>query len=397
MKKKTLREISVSGKRVLVRADLNVPLQDGVVTDDTRIRAALPTIRLLLRHNASIILCSHLGRPKGVDPELRMDPVVARLGDLLQRPISKANTVAGPEVHAMAGKLEPGNLLVLENTRFEPGETKNDPKLAKSLAELADVFVNDAFGSAHRAHASTEGVAREMRKEGKPAVAGLLLDRELEFLGRALQNPDHPFITILGGAKVSDKIEVIQNLLNEVDGLLIGGGMANTFLKAKGHHVGESLVEEEKVETARELIDRAGSVLVLPVDVVVADAFDPNAEFKTVPVTSVPEGWRIMDIGPQTVDHFRTALRDARLVVWNGPMGVFEFAPFASATQSVARILADLTATGITTIIGGGDSAAAVHQLELADRISHISTGGGASLEFLGGKALPGLAALDDK
>jgi phosphoglycerate kinase len=325
-----------------------------------------------------------------------LDPVVARLGKLLDRPVSKANALVGPEVLEMADRLEPGDVLVLENTRFEPGETKNDPELAQGLADLAEVYVNDAFGSAHRAHASTEGVAQAMRAEGKPAVAGLLLERELAYLGRALENPDRPFVTILGGAKISDKIEVIRNLQTRVDALLIGGGMANTFLKARGHEIGESLVEEDKVEVARQLLKIGQAELVLPVDVVISDAFDADAEARTVPVGQVPAGWRIMDIGPDTVESFRGALAGARMVVWNGPMGVFEFPRFAGGTQAMAQILADSTDSGATTIIGGGDSAAAVQQLGLASKMSHLSTGGGASLEFLGGKTLPGVAALDD-
>jgi phosphoglycerate kinase len=397
MNRKTIREVSVSGKRVLVRADLNVPLKDNQITDDTRIRAALPTILHLLQHDAAVILCSHLGRPKGVDPQFRMDPVAARLAELLERPVSKANALVDSDVQSMATQLETGDLLVLENTRFDAGETKNDPGLARRLADLADVYVNDAFGAAHRAHATTAGVAQVMREQGKPAVAGLLMELELEFLGRALQSPDRPFVTILGGAKISDKIEVVDNLLNLVDVLLIGGGMANTFLKAQGCFVGESLVEEDKLDVARELLDRGGTKVMLPVDVLVADTFDADADVKAVSINDVPKGWRIMDIGAQTAIQFRDALMNARMVVWNGPMGVFEFAKFASGTQSIASLLADLTENGATTIIGGGDSAAAVQQLGLADKMSHISTGGGASLEFLGGKTLPGVAALDER
>jgi phosphoglycerate kinase len=396
MNKKTIRDVNVSGKRVLVRADLNVPLKDAQITDDTRIRAALPTIEYLLQHDAAVILCSHLGRPKGADPNYRMDPVVARLGELLGRPISKASELVGPQVRAIAARLEPGDVLILENTRFEVGETRNDPDLAHGLADLAEVYVNDAFGSDHRAHASTEGVARAMRAEGKPAVAGLLLERELDYLGRALQAPDRPFITILGGAKISDKIEVVRNLLGKVDVLLVGGGMANTFLKAQGHAVGDSLAEEDRLDVARELLDRGRSELILPVDVVVADAFDADANTNTVSVSQVPAGWRIMDIGPDTIEIFRAALNDARMVVWNGPMGAFEFPQFASGTQSIALILSDLRQRGVTTIIGGGDSAAAIQQLGLAGKMSHVSTGGGASLEFLAGETLPGVAVLDD-
>jgi phosphoglycerate kinase len=397
MNKRTIRDVNVFGKRVLVRADLNAPLKGGQITDDTRIRAALPTIEYLLQHSAAVIVCSHLGRPKGVDPDYRMDPVAVRLGQLLERPVSKSNALVGREVGGMAARLEPGHVLVLENTRFEAGETKNDPDLAQGLADLADVYVNDAFGSDHRAHASTEGVARVMRAEGKPAVAGLLLESELDYLGRALQNPDRPFVTVLGGAKISDKIGVIRNLLGKVDALLVGGGMANTFLRAQGHQVGESLVEEDRLAVACELLDQGKPELILPVDLVIADAFDADANSKTVSASNVPTGWRIMDIGPQTVEIFRATLNDAQLVVWNGPMGVFEFPRFASGTRSLALILADLTRAGATTIIGGGDSAAAVQQLGLAADMSHISTGGGASLEFLAGETLPGVAALDDR
>jgi phosphoglycerate kinase len=397
MNKKTIHDIDVAGKRVLLRVDFNVPLQDGSVSDDTRIQAALPTLTHLLDQGAALILCSHLGRPKGVDPDLSMAPVAARLGQLLDRPVIKADAVVGPEVRAAADSLQPGQILLLENTRFEAGETKNDPGLAAGLAAMADVYVNDAFGSAHRAHATTAGVAEAMRQAGKPAVAGLLLQKELDYLGRALHNPEHPFVAILGGAKISGKIDVIDNLLDKVDYLLIGGGMANTFLKAQGHEVGDSLVEDDRLDLARELMERAADRLILPSDVVTADAFDPHPNILVVPVSQVRPGWRIMDIGLASVQLFRSYLMDVKTVVWNGPMGVFEFPTFGTGTLAMAQLLSQATAAGATTIIGGGDSVAAVTKAGLADRISHISTGGGASLEFLEGKTLPGVAALDDK
>jgi phosphoglycerate kinase len=391
MNKKSVRDIDVQGKRVLVRVDFNVPLADGQVSDDTRIRAALPTIRYLLDQHATVILMSHLGRPKGqVMDEFKMDPVAKRLAELLGQPVTKLDDCIGPEVEAAIGAAKPGDVILLENTRFQPGETKNDPALAEQLAALADVYVDDAFGSAHRAHASTEGVAHYL-----PAVAGFLMQKELEYLGKALASPERPFIAILGGAKISDKIGVVENLLGQVDALLIGGGMANTFLKADGYDVGESLVEDNSVDTARDLIRRAGDKLSLPVDVTVADRFDADAFAEVVSVGSVPPGWRILDIGPRTLELFQEELTGAKTVVWNGPMGVFEFPKFAHGTEAVARMLAALP--GATTIIGGGDSAAAVQRTGLADKMSHISTGGGASLEFLEGKTLPGVAALLDK
>ncbi len=397
MLKQTIRDLNVQGQRVLVRVDFNVPLQDGRVSDDTRIVAALPTLNYLLDRGAALILCSHLGRPKGIDPALSLDPVANCLGELLDRPVIMANTVAGPEATAATAALKPGQVLLLENTRFESGETKNHPELAAQLAALADVYVNDAFGSAHRAHASTEGVARVMRAKGRPAVAGFLMEKELTYLGSALESPERPFVAIIGGAKVSGKIDVMESLLGRVDRLLVGGGMANTFLKAQGLEVGDSLVEDDRVEMASELLGRAGEKLVLPDDVVIADAFDASADAMTVPASEIPPGWRIMDIGNATVERFARALAGARTVVWNGPMGVFEFPRFAAGTLAIAQLLADITAAGGVTIIGGGDSAAAVAQLGLASAMSHISTGGGASLEFLEGKTLPGVAALDDQ
>jgi phosphoglycerate kinase len=389
--KKTVRQIDVAGKRVLVRVDFNVPLQKSMVSDDTRIRAALPTIRYLLEHDAQPILCSHLGRPKGKpEPKYSLRPVAERLGQLLNRPVEMAPDCVGPVVDEMARKIPHGGLLLLENLRFHAEEEANDAEFAQALASLTDVYVNDAFGSAHRAHASTVGVTAHL-----PAVAGFLMEKELAFLGQALAAPARPFVALLGGAKVSDKMGVIHNLLGKVDSLLIGGGMANTFLKAQGKAVGESLVENDKLEEARTLLREGGSKLILPVDVVVADRLDAKAEKGTVGVDSVSAGWRILDIGPQTTKRFAQQLGTARTVLWNGPMGVFELEPFAAGTFAIVRVLAELS--GAITIIGGGDSAAAVEQAGLAQRMTHISTGGGASLEFLEGKELPGVASLQDR
>ena len=388
--KKTVRDVEVEGRRALVRVDFNVPLAGGRVADDTRIRAALPTINYLLQHGARVILMSHLGRPKGkmVD-ELRLDPVAERLSELLDRPVIKLDDCVGPEVEAAVAEMQPGDVILLENTRFHPEEKSNDPTFARKLASLADVFVNDAFGAAHRAHASVVGVAEHL-----PAVAGFLMEKEITVLGQALTAPARPFVAILGGAKISSKIGVIDNLLTKVDGLLIGGGMANTFLKAKGYKIGQSLVEDDSLDVARETLEKAGEKLVLPVDVVVADRFDAEADSRVVSVDQVPEDWLILDIGPETVELFERKLADAKTVVWNGPMGVFEFPKFAAGTKAIACFLADLETT---TIIGGGDVVAAVRQAGVADRIDHVSTGGGASLEFLEGKPLPGIAALEDK
>lgn len=389
--KKTIRDIEVAGKRVLVRVDFNVPLDKaGQITDDTRIRAALPTIEYLRDKGAKVIVCSHLGRPKGkVAEEFRLTPVAKRLSELLGTTVQKTDDCIGPEVEQAVAAMKPGDVLLLENLRFHPEEEANDLGFAKQLAALADIYVNDAFGAAHRAHASTEGVAHFL-----PAVAGFLMERELTFLGKALADPTRPFVAILGGAKVSDKIGVIENLLPKVDRLIVGGGMANTFLKALGYEVGASLVEEDKVELAKDLLQRAGKKLMLPVDVVIADAFAADAQHQTVAVDKVLPGWRILDIGPESVKAFSAVLQKAKTVVWNGPMGVFEFPAFAAGTVAIAKCLAD---TEATTIIGGGDSAAAVEQAGVADKMTHISTGGGASLEFLEGRVLPGVAALQDK
>ena len=389
MNKKTVRDIDVKDKRVLVRVDFNVPIENGKVTDDTRIVASLPTIRDLIGRGAKVILVSHLGRPKGRDEKLSLRPVAERLQALLGSPVAFVHDTVGPEVERVIQGMKPGDVVLLENVRFYPEEEKNDAAFAKKLASLADVYVNDAFGSAHRAHASTEGVAHYL-----PAVAGFLMEKELNYLGAALANPARPFVAILGGAKVSDKIKVIDNLLPKVDALLIGGGMANTFLQARGLNIGQSLVEKDKLDVARALLNKAGEKIALPVDVVVADKFEANAQSKIVSVDQVPTDWRILDIGPKTIDAFERVLSTAKTVVWNGPLGVFEFPPFAKGTIEIARRLASLNAT---TIIGGGDSAAAVEQAGVADKMTHISTGGGASLEFLEGRELPGVAALQDK
>jgi phosphoglycerate kinase len=388
--KKTIRDIDVEGKRVLVRVDFNVPLDQGKVADDTRIRAALPTIQYLTEQGAKVILMSHLGRPKGkVKEDLRLTPVAERLADLLGRPVAMAVDCVGEEVETAVDRLRPGDVLLLENLRFHPGEEANDPRFVSQLASLGEVYVNDAFGTAHRAHASTEGVAHRL-----PAVAGFLMEKELNFLSKALERPEHPFVAILGGAKISDKIGVVDNLLGKVDTLLIGGGMANTFLKAQGHQVGQSLVEEESLPLAQELLDKAGRKLVLPVDVVVADRFDAEAQSKIVSVEEVPANWRILDIGPATVERFAQELYTAKTVVWNGTMGVAEFPRFAAGTEGIIEMLAESQAT---TIVGGGDTAAAVQQAGLAEKMTHVSTGGGASLELLEGKVLPGVAALADR
>lgn len=404
MNKKSISDISVDGKKVLVRVDFNVPLSskdpkdDIHVTDDTRILAALPTLNHLLENGAALILCSHLGRPSSAeDKQFGMGPVAARLSELLGKPVKTVDEVVGKEVTAAANKLQPGEILMLENTRFHPGEKKNDIGLASQLAELADVYVNDAFGSAHRAHASTEGVARAMRAKDAPAVAGFLMEAEMKALGTAVDDPPRPYIAIMGGAKISDKIQLIDKLLKKADKILIGGGMANTFLKAKGLEIGKSLVEEEAVPQAAKLLELGGEQLVLPVDVVVASGLEGEDQPQNVPVREIPADKMALDIGLMTIQQFNGALQGAKLVIWNGPMGVFEVDRFASGTNALATILAGLADQGTEVIIGGGDSAAAVSKAGLSDRMSHVSTGGGASLEFLEGKVLPGIAALDNK
>ena len=388
--KKTIRDLEFEGRKVLVRVDFNVPLQDGGIADDTRMRAALPTIQYLINQGARIILCSHLGRPKGqVVESLSLRPVADHLSNLLGKQVAFSVDCVGEVAKTAASQLKNGEVLLLENTRFHPQEKANDDEFAGELASLADIYVNDAFGSAHRAHASTVGVAHKL-----PAVAGFLMEKELQYLGEALAEPEHPFVAILGGAKISDKIGVVDRLLQIADRMLIGGGMANTFLAAQGFDMAESLVEEDAVIIATEILERAGDNLLLPLDLVVAAEFDEKAEYRTVTVGSIPEEWRAMDIGPETVRVFCTEIEAARLVVWNGPMGVFEFEPFAVGTQALATAVAEC---GGTTIVGGGDSAAAIRQAGLTDSISHVSTGGGAALEFLEGKTLPGVDALLDK
>ncbi len=397
MNKLTVRDIDVAEKRVLERVDFNVPL-DGQrhITDDTRIQAALPTIAYLIDHQAALILMSHLGRPDGkVVEKLSLAPIAERLAELLGRQVGMAADCIGPAVEEQVRVLQPGQVLLLENLRFHKEEEQNDPDFARQLAALGEVYVNDAFGTAHRAHASTEGVTRYL-----PGVAGFLMEKELNFLGSALEDPQRPFAAIIGGAKVSDKIKVLERLISMVDILLIGGGMANTFLKAEGYEIGDSLFEEGKVDLARDLLAKARQRnlnLQLPVDVVVADRFAADANHKVVPANAVQPGWRILDIGPATVVTFRTALADARTIAWNGTLGVAEMPAFAKGTNAMIDILAQRTQAGATTIIGGGDSAAAVDGAGAADKMTHVSTGGGASLEFLEGRVLPGVAALQDK
>jgi phosphoglycerate kinase len=391
--KKTVRDIDANGKRVFVRVDFNVPLEEGQITDDTRIRAALPTIQYLLDHGAAVILASHLGRPKGkVVESMRLRPVADRLSQLLDRPVIMAPDSAGPEVGRLARNLRPGEVMLLENLRFHAEEEANDAEFARELAGLADIYVNDAFGSAHRAHASTAGIAHFL-----PAVSGFLMEDELEALGHVMQNPARPLAALIGGAKISDKIGVLQHLLDFTDEFLIGGGMANTYLKARGVKVGCSLVEDDKLDVARsfmESAERQGKSVYLPVDVVVAERLEATALSKVVPVDRVPDGWMIVDIGPETIKQYSDVLMRAGTVIWNGPMGVFEIPRFAEGTNALARALA---ASKAWTVVGGGDSVAAVEQTGVADKFAHISTGGGASLEFLEGRELPGVAALDDR
>jgi phosphoglycerate kinase len=390
LKKKTVRDVSVNGWQVLMRVDFNVPIKNGKVGEDTRIRAALPTIQYLVSQKAMVVLCSHLGRPKGgPDPAFSLAPVAEHLAKLLNQKVAFASDCVGPAAEGVVAELKPGDVALLENTRFHPEEEKNDMAFAQRLAMLGKIYVNDAFGSAHRAHASTEGVAHYL-----PGVAGFLMEKEIEFLDKAANDPEHPYIVILGGAKISDKIGVITNLLKKCEKLLIGGGMANTFLKAKGLAVGDSLVEDGSLETAKQLMADAGDKLLLPEDVVAADKFDAAAASKTVAADAVPAGWRILDIGPTTVKRYAGALQGAKLVVWNGPMGVFEFPNFAKGTRELAQAVAGC---GAITVVGGGDSVAAITEAGLAEKITHISTGGGASLEFLEGKLLPGITILQDK
>lgn len=388
-----MKDLQLEGKRVFCRVDFNVPMEEGAITDDTRIRAAIPTIEYLIEKGARVILASHLGRPKGaVHEDLRLTAAGERLAELLGKAVSKLDASVGPEVNDAVEAMENGDVVLLENVRFHAGEEANDATLAKQFAELADVFVNDAFGAAHRAHASTAGIAEHI-----PAVSGLLLEKELDVLGKALSTPERPFTAIIGGAKVADKIGVIDHLLDKVDHLIIGGGLSYTFLKAQGHEVGKSLLEEDKMDLALSFIKKAEEnnvKLHLPMDVVVADDFSPDANTKVVPVDAIPSDWEGLDIGPETAKDFADAILNSKLVIWNGPMGVFEMDAFANGTKQVAEAMAK---TAGYTVIGGGDSAAAVEKFGLGDKMDHISTGGGASLEFMEGKALPGVTALDDK
>ena len=394
MNKKTIEDIEVNGKRVLVRVDFNVPLDDNRnITDDTRIRAALPTIKYLVDHNAKVVLMSHLGRPKGqVKPEYSLAPAAKRLEELLGKKVTMAKDVIGEDAKKAVADIKDGEVVLLENLRFHKEETDNDPEFAKELSSFGEIYVNDAFGTAHRAHASTEGVAHYL-----PAVAGYLINKELDVMGKALDNPERPFVAILGGAKVSDKIGVIENLIDKVDTLIIGGGMAYTFFKARGYEVGGSIREADKVELAKALLDKAekkGVKLLLPIDTVVAKEFKADADHKIVDSDKIPADWQGLDIGPKTREIFGQEIINAKTVVWNGPMGVFEMPAFAEGTKAIAEYMGKCKGT---TIIGGGDSAAAVEQMGFADQMTHISTGGGASLEFLEGKVLPGVAALNDK
>ncbi|ANE46856.1 phosphoglycerate kinase [Paenibacillus swuensis] len=393
MNKKSVRDVEVNGKKVFVRVDFNVPMENGQITDDTRIRETLPTIKFLIEGGAKVILASHMGRPKGeVVEELRLNKAAERLSELLGKPVAKADEAVGEAVEAAVAKLGNGDVLLLENVRFYAGEEKNDPELAKQFAALADLFVNDAFGAAHRAHASTAGIAEYI-----PAVSGLLMEKELEVLGKALSNPDRPFTAIVGGAKVKDKIAVIENLINLADNIIIGGGLSYTFLKAQGHEIGKSLLDNEKLDLALSFIEKAkakGVNFLLPTDIVVTDDFSPTANTQIVGVDAIPADWEGIDIGPETRERYAQVIKESKLVVWNGPMGVFEIEPFSHGTRAVALACAE---TSAYTVIGGGDSAAAAEKFHLADKMDHMSTGGGASLEFMEGKALPGVVALNDK
>lgn len=393
MNKLTIRDVELKGKKVFCRVDFNVPMKNGKVNDETRIKAALPTINYLVTQGAKVILASHLGRPKGqVVEDLRLDPIAQRLSDHLGKEVTKTDEAYGEEVNRAISGMEDGDVLLIENVRFYPGEEKNDEQLAKEFANLADLYVNDAFGAAHRAHASTEGIAKHI-----PAVAGFLMEKELSVLSSALTDPKRPFTAIIGGAKVKDKIGVIDNLLDKVDNLIIGGGLAYTFLKAKGFEIGKSLLEEDKIELAKEFMQKAeekGVNFLMPVDGVVADRFSPEANTKVVDIESIPSDWEALDIGPKTIEAYSHVIQDSQLIIWNGPMGVFEYEVFSNGTKGVAEALANSEGY---SVIGGGDSAAAVEKFNFADKMDHISTGGGASLEFMEGKALPGVVALNDK
>jgi phosphoglycerate kinase len=393
LNKKSVRDVDIAGKKVFVRVDFNVPLENGAITDDTRIRETLPTIKYLIEKGAKVILASHLGRPKGeVVEELRLTPVAARLSDLLGKQVIKADEVVGASVQAKVDALKDGDILLLENVRFHPGEESNDEGLAKAFAGLADLFVNDAFGAAHRAHASTEGIAHHI-----PAVSGLLMEKELDVLGKALHNPERPFTAIVGGSKVKDKIDVINKMIEIADNIIIGGGLTYTFLKAQGKEIGKSLLDNSKLEQSLGFIEKAkqlGKKFYIPVDIVVADGFSASANTDIVDTDHIPADWEGIDIGPKTREIYADVIKNSKLVVWNGPMGVFEIEPFSHGTLAVAQACAT---TAAYTIIGGGDSAAAAEKFKLANQMNHISTGGGASLEFMEGKALPGVVALNDK
>ncbi|QSB10872.1 phosphoglycerate kinase [Lysinibacillus fusiformis] len=393
LNKKTMKDIDVKGQRVFVRVDFNVPMADGSITDETRIRAAIPTIEYLVEQGAKVILASHLGRPKGeVKEDMRLTAVGIRLAELMGKPVTKLDESIGQAVEEAVANMQDGDILLLENVRFHAGEEKNDPTLAQQFAQLADIYVNDAFGAAHRAHASTEGIAKHI-----PAVSGFLMQKELDVLGKALSNPEHPFTAIIGGAKVKDKIGVIESLLEKVDHLIIGGGLSFTFIKAQGHDIGKSLLEEDKIELAKSFIEKAkvkGVQLHMPVDAVVANEFSQDAETQIVDVEAIPADWMGLDIGPKTAANYAEVIKNSKLIIWNGPMGVFEMDKFANGTKTVADAMA--TTAGYT-VIGGGDSAAAVEKFEVADKMDHISTGGGASLELMEGKELPGIVALNDK
>ncbi|MFB7159948.1 phosphoglycerate kinase [Lysinibacillus sp. NPDC056232] len=391
--KKTMKDIDVKGKRVFVRVDFNVPMADGAITDETRIRAAIPTIEYLVEQGAKVILASHLGRPKGeVKEDMRLTAVGVRLAELIGKPVTKLDESIGQEVEEAVANMQNGAIILLENVRFHAGEEKNDAALAEQFAKLADVYVNDAFGAAHRAHASTEGIAKHV-----PAVSGFLMQKELDVLGKALSKPEHPFTAIIGGAKVKDKIGVIESLLEKVDHLIIGGGLSFTFIKAQGYDIGKSLLEEDKIDLAKSFIEKAkakGVQLHMPIDAVVANEFSKDAETNIVDVDAIPADWMGLDIGPKTAANYAEVIKNSKLIIWNGPMGVFEMDKFANGTKTVADAMA--TTTGYT-VIGGGDSAAAVEKFEVADKMNHISTGGGASLELMEGKELPGIVALNDK
>lgn len=392
-KKKTMKDIEVTGKRVFVRVDFNVPMEEGKITDDTRIRAALPTITYLVEKGAKVILASHLGRPKGeMKEELRLTAVGERLSELMGKVVTKLDESIGESVEKVVGNMNDGDIVLLENVRFHKAEEKNDPAFAESFAKLADIYINDAFGAAHRAHATTSGIANYL-----PAVSGLLMEKEIDVLGKALSNPERPFTAIIGGAKVKDKIGVIENLLEKVDHLIIGGGLSYTFSRAQGYDIGKSLLEEDKIDLAKSFIEKAadnGVDIHMPVDAVVANEFSKDAETKIVDIDQIPSDWMGLDIGPKTAAEYAEVIKNSKLIMWNGPMGVFEMDAFANGTKAVAQAMAE---TNGYTIIGGGDSAAAVEKFKVADKMDHISTGGGASLEFMEGKALPGVIALNDK